>query len=102
MAYSHKVSDHALSAISICPESSKCESLLAIGDVQGNINILKIGESLLRIDEQERKDFDEALRREKEREAQISKNKRRKTKTKNQKADDGDIEYDTEKLEMEF
>lgn len=92
MAYSHKVSEHALSAISICPESSKCESMLAIGDVQGNINILKIGESLLRIDEQEKKEVDEVFRREKERETQISKKRNKRGKPKNTKLEETEIE----------
>jgi len=76
--------------------------MLAIGDVQGNINILKIGESLLRIDEQEKKEVDEVFRREKERETQISKKRSKRGKPKNTKLDETEIEYDTEKLEMEF
>mmetsp|Transcript_28011 Transcript_28011/g.61727 ORF Transcript_28011/g.61727 Transcript_28011/m.61727 type:complete len:86 (-) Transcript_28011:35-292(-) len=75
--------------------------MLAIGDVQGNINILKIGESLLRFDEQERREVDEAFRREKERETQITK-KRKKTKSKRVVKEEEDPDFDTEKLEMEF
>lgn len=65
--------------------------MLAIGDVQGNINILKIGESLLRFDEQERREVDEAFRREKDRENQISK-KRKKIKAKKVIKDEEEVE----------
>lgn len=68
--------------MSICLETQKCDSMLAIGDVQGNINILKIGESLLRFDEGERRELDDAFRREKEREAQITKKRKKSTKAK--------------------
>jgi len=66
--------------------------MLAIGDVQGNINILKIGESLLRIDEQEKKEVDEVFRREKERETQISKKRNKRGKPKNTKLEETEIE----------
>jgi len=76
--------------------------MLAIGDVVGNINILRIGESLLRFDEQEKRDVDEAFKREKDRENIISK-KRKRTKPKKAAVNtDESRTYDTEKLEMEF
>lgn len=78
------------------------ESMLAIGDVQGNINILKIGESLLRFDEQERREVDEAFRREKDREAHISKKRKFSKKPKRVIKDEDELDFDTEKLEMEF
>ena len=102
MAYSHRVSDHALSCITICTESPKCESMLAIGDVVGNINILRVGDSLRLFDEGERKEVDEAFRREKEREAQISKKRKKGGKKKEKKHDEEVVPYDTDKLEMEF
>lgn len=77
VAYSHRVSEHALSCVTICPESSKCESMLAIGDEVGNINILRVGDSLRLFDEAERKEVDEAFKREKERETQIFKKRRK-------------------------
>lgn len=96
------MSDHALSSIAICPESPKCESMLAIGDVQGNINILKIGDSLLKFeDNNERIEIDGVWNREKNREASIIK-KRKKVKNKKQVKEEEHMEFDTEKLEMEF
>jgi dynein intermediate chain 2 len=102
VAYSHRVSEHALSVITICTESPKCESMLAIGDEVGNINILKVGDSLRLFDESERKEVDEAFRREKERETQIAKKRKKGAKKTNKKGEEEAVPYDTDKLEMEF
>lgn len=76
--------------------------MLAIGDVQGNINILKIGESLLRFDEHERREVDEFFRREKDRETNLGKKRKKNiTKKKFEKQEEKD-EFDTEKLTNEF
>jgi len=103
VAYSHRVSDHALSVVTICPDSVKCESMLAIGDVVGNINILRVGESLKSSEDTEKKEVDDAYRREKERETQISKKRKKGGKKKGDKNNSDDVHpFDLDKLEMEF
>lgn len=76
--------------------------MLAIGDVVGNINILRVGDSLRLFDEQERKEVDEAFRREKERETQISKKRKKGGKKKERKNDEENLPFELDKLEMEF
>lgn len=76
--------------------------MLAIGDEVGNINILKVGDSLRLFDESERKEVDEAFRREKERETQIAKKRKKGAKKTNKKGEEEAVPYDTDKLEMEF
>lgn len=73
--------------------------MLAIGDVMGNINILKIGESLVKIEEQEKTDFEASMRREQQREKMLSKPRKKKDKKDNEEVLD---EYDTYNLELEF
>jgi len=88
--------------ITICTESPKCESMLAIGDEVGNINILRVGDSLRLFDEMERREVDDAFRREKEREAQIAKKRKKGGKKVVKRAEEEAVPYDTDKLEMEF
>jgi len=76
--------------------------MLAIGDEVGNINILRVGDSLKLFDEHERKEVDDAFRREKEREAQIAKKRKKGAKKNTKKGDEEAVPYDTDKLEMEF
>lgn len=61
---------------------------MAIGDEVGNINILKVGDSLRLFDEMERKEVDEAFRREKEREAAIAKKRKKGGKKKEKKGEE--------------
>ena len=75
---------------------------MAIGDEVGNINILKVGDSLRLFDESERKEVDDAFRREKEREAQIAKKRKKGGKKMAKKGEEEAVPYDTDKLEMEF
>jgi len=76
--------------------------MLAIGDEVGNINILRVGDSLRLFDEAERKEVDEAFKREKERETQIFKKRRKGAKKQVKRGEEEAVPYDTDKLEMEF
>jgi hypothetical protein len=76
--------------------------MLAIGDEVGNINILRVGDSLRLFDESERKEVDEAFRRERDREGQIAKKRKKGGKKVQKRAEEEAVPYDTDKLEMEF
>lgn len=76
--------------------------MLAIGDEVGNINILRVGDSLRLFDEAERKEIDEAFKREKERELHINKKRRKGAKKQVKRGEEEAVPYDTDKLEMEF
>jgi len=76
--------------------------MLAIGDEVGNINILRVGDSLRLFDEAERKEVDDAFKREKERELQIFKKRRKGGKKQVKRGEEEAVPYDTDKLEMEF
>eukprot|EP00562_Extubocellulus_spinifer_P031720 CAMPEP_0178723246 /NCGR_PEP_ID=MMETSP0699-20121125/25442_1 /TAXON_ID=265572 /ORGANISM="Extubocellulus spinifer, Strain CCMP396" /LENGTH=590 /DNA_ID=CAMNT_0020374309 /DNA_START=76 /DNA_END=1848 /DNA_ORIENTATION=- len=71
VAYSHKVSDAALSAVSIQGNPQKGGKLVAVGDVNGTVSLLEVCDSLSKLQQNEKASVGNMFEREARREKSV-------------------------------
>lgn len=106
VAYSHKVSDAALSSISVQGNTQEGGKLVAVGDVNGTVSLLEVCDSLAKARPNEKSTVNALLERETKKEKNLEVRQREiKLKAKmngarraNTEDEEGDVEKDEENL----
>lgn len=106
MAYTHKISDSALSSVAVSSGNAYTDcNLLAVGDTEGMVTIMQLCDSLFKPEDQEKEIIELSFGRETIREKNLEKARNLQKKPKEEKEDDAedeDMRKRLEAIEKEF